>query len=531
MKLVLFLLVYGVLFMSLGLWLATKAMRRRMLPKEFLYIGTLAASLTIYYVIFYIYLVSPRVGSIVVKLVLLLSLGALVDLIVGFRKSYKFFVLIRNFFLIPLLFVSTVMFTYSTVFFSCVSRTPATAHFGELDNRTLCHTSDLPIDNSLDFIFGQSILKNQEKQQVDTWNMVDRPPLQIAATLPILDQGQSHSQLGKYFCYYVFAIFLELSWVAAFWGALQTLKIAKKFQILAFVVLCSIGFFYINSVFVWPKMLAASLVFTGIFILLNGNKQSKHRYLPFSALLISLGILSHSGVLFTVIPFVVYYLFRTIRHKKIKLKYFAAAFAIGLLMLAPWYLYKDSVVKYDRLSKWFFAGVQSSTDTRGTAQTIIAQYKKTSLDEWVHSKEANVKTLFTGDYATAPGCSISLHGLIDKCVFGEWRDITFFSTFFAFEALNLGWLAVGYRLIKKRLDSLDKELLLLIFSSLAFWVLIMFTGGSTIVHAGSYATMMLIALLFIKNLSEFPNYVIGSIAIIQVVVFYLAWITPYFRLN
>jgi hypothetical protein len=531
MILVLFLLVYGVLFLSLGLWLATKAVRRRMLPKEFLYIGSLAASLTIYYAIFYIYLLSPRIGGIVVKLVLLVSFGALVDLLVGFRRSYKFFVLIRSFFLIPLLFVSTVMLAYSTVFFSCVSRQPATAHFGELDNRTLCHTSDLPIDNSLDFIFGQYTLKNQEKSQVDTWNMVDRPPLQIAATLPILDQGQSHSQLGKYFCYYIFAIFLELSWVAAFWGALQTLKIAKKFQVLAFVVLCSIGFFYINSVFVWPKMLAASMVFTGIFILLNGNKQSKYRYLPISALLISLGVLSHSAVLFTVIPFAVYHLFRTIKDKKVKLKYFAAALMIGLVMLGPWYLYKDSVMKYDRLSKWFLAGVPSATDKRGTAQTIIASYKKTSIDEWVHSKEENVKTLFTGDYAATPGCSIGLQGLIDKCVSGEWRDITFFSTFFAFEALNLGWLAVGYRLIKKRLDALDKELILLIFGSLAFWVLIMFTGGSTIVHAGSYATMMLIALLLIKSLSEFPNFVIGSIVVIQVLIFYLAWITPYFKLN
>jgi hypothetical protein len=388
----------------------------------------------------------------------------------------------------------------------------------------------MPFDNSLDFIFGQNILKNEDKRQAIDWNMVDRPPLEIAATLPILGHGSHSSQLTRYLSYYLFAIFLQLSWVSAFWGAFQVLKIGKKFQALAFVALASTGFFYINSVFVWPKLLAGSMVFTGIFILLGTDKLSKYRYLPFAALLVSLGILSHSAVLFTVIPFAIYYLYQIIRSKKINVKYFGAALAIGLLMLVPWYAYKGSVTKTDRLSKWFFAGVTSAADKRGTVKTITDQYKTLSFNDWANTKEQNVKTIVTGNYSPIPGCSIGLHGFISKCVSMEWRSITFFSTVFAFELLGLGWFAVIYQFIRKKIDLLDKELVLLILAGLVFWVIVMFQPGAAVVHAGSYATMMLAFLLILKKLSEFPNFFIGTVASMQIALFYLAWIAPYLGL-
>lgn len=525
----LFLLLYTLSFLSIGLWLSLRALEKRLLPKEFLYISVLAASLTIYYAIFYLYLWKPSFAAIVVKFVYLLSVLAFIKLFIELKKSVELFVLVRKYFLAPLLVTIVIMFAYSTLFYSCVTRQPVLGDYGQVDNRSFCHSSSLPIDNSLSFIFAGNILRNQDKKQVIDWNMVDRPPLQIAATLPIL--GHSHgSQFTKYYAYYMFSIFLQLSWVSAFWGAFQVLKINKKFQTLAFVALASTGFFYINSVFVWPKLLAASMVFTAIFVLLGKDKTAKYKYLPFAALLISLGILSHSAVLFTVIPFAIYYLYRVTHLKKINIKYFSAALIIGLLMLAPWFIYKDSVVKSDRLSKWFFAGVTSASDKRGTVETIADSYKKISFGEWVSVKGHNLGTVVTGDYRSTPGCSFNAKGFIDKCVSMEWRSLSFFSTVFAFELLGLGWFAVVYKFIKGKADLLDKELLLIVSAGLAFWVIVIFQKGLTIVHAGSYATMMLAFLLILKKLSELPRLFIGSIAVIQVVLFYLAWVTPYLGL-
>lgn len=528
----LFLVLYSLSFLTTGLWLGLKVLKRHWLPKEFLYIGALAFSLTIYYAIFYLYLLSPAFASIVVKLILLLTVAVFTDFWKNFRKSNELFAVVRKFFLAPLLIIGIVMFVYSTFFYSCVSKPPAVIIFGVVDNATFCHSSVLPPDNQLSFIFGNNILNNQDKKQVGDWNMVDRPPLEISATLPILGLTSHNSEIFKYFSYYQFAIFLQLSWIAAFWGAFQTLRINKKFQTLAFIALAGTGFFYINSVFVWPKLLAGSLVFTGILILLDVNKQPRYRYLPLSALLISLGILSHSAVLFTVIPFCLYYLFKIIRYKKIRLKYVGAALMIGLLMLTPWLLYKDSVVKSDRLAKWFFAGVTSASDKRGTVTTIADQYKKLSFGKWVSNKEHGAESLVTGNhYGLDSKCTVSVHGIVNKCIFLQWRALTFYSTFFAFELLGLGWIYVIYKFIRKKTDTLDKELLLLIFGGLAFWVFAMFDAQWMIVHAGSYATMMLAFFLLVKKLSELPRFFIRSIAIAQVILFYLAWITPYFKLG
>lgn len=533
MAAVLFLLLYGLLFLAIGSWISLEALKRRWFPKEFLYISVLAASLAIYYAIFYLYLIKPSFANIVVKIVLLLSLLALVSLVNTLWKSKELFSLVKKFFMVPLVLTGIVLFAYLTIFYSCMTMPPLLAGHNELDNRTFCNTSTLPFDNSLPFIFGQDILRNQEKVPAATWNMVDRPPLAIAATLPILGQdAQSHSsQFTTYYSYHIFSVFLELSWVGAFWGIFQMLKMNKKFQLLALTTLATLGFFYINSVFVWPKLLAASLVFTGILSLLGKNKPARYRYLPFAALTISLGALSHTAVLFTVIPFLAYYLFVVFRLKKINVRYFGVAFTIALVMLAPWFIYKNSVVKTDRLAKWQFAGVTSADDKRGTAQTIKDQYKTLTFGKWINNKEENVKTVVTGNYNSTPGCSFNEQGLIDKCVFGDWRTLTFFSSFFAFEALNLGWLAVIYQFIRKKIDLLDKELLIIITGSLLFWVLLVFAPGGTILHTGSYTTMMLIALLLLKKISELPkaNLLISCLAGLQITIFYLAWVTIYFR--
>lgn len=532
MLVAIFLALYLLSFLTLGLWIGLKALERRWLPKEFLYIAAVAASLTVYYGVFYLYLVWPVVAGVIAKAIILLSLAALIRLILDFWKNTASFALVRKYFLIPLLITSGLMLAYSTIFFTCVAKPPSLGGYKELSNQTFCHTAALPFDNSLAFIFDTNILNNQDKRLAIDWNMVDRPPLQIAATLPILDQVSHSSQFAKYYAYDLFSVFLQLSWIGALWGAFQILKFNRKFQILAFTALSSTGFFYLNSVFVWPKLLSASLVCTAIFILLGKNKPSKYRYWPFAALLTSLGILSHSAVLFTLIPFFIYYLVVLVRSRKIDVRYFGTTVLIALLMLAPWLIYKDSVTKTDRLSKWHFAGVISTDDKRGTVETIVDQYKKLSFGEWAHDKTLNVETLYSGTVGPTPGCSFTVHHLIvDKCLLTHWRTVAFFSTFFAFETLALGWLAVIYRFVRGKIDLLDKELLLIIFGGLAVWVLMMFQPGATVVHQGSYATMMLAFLLIIKKLSELPRFFMGSIAVLQVILFYLTWVTPYFRLG
>lgn len=518
-------ILYVVSFLVTGLWLSLKALDRKLLPKEFIYIGSIAASLTVYYGVFYLYLLSPTLGNIVVWLLMLVSAGLAFDLLKNLRASSKLFKVVQKFFFIPLLITCVFMFAYSTIFYSCVNREPMLAGSSEIDNRTYCHTNGLPFDNSLAFIFGENVLRNEDTKQAIDWNMVDRPPLQVAASLPILDNAFSGMPFLKYTSYHLFSVFLQLSWIAAFWGIFQILKLNKKMQVLSYIALGTTGFFYLHSIFIWPKLLAASMVFTGIIILLGKRAPAQDKFLPFSALLIALGVLSHSAALFTVVPFAIYYSVVLLRSKKINWKYFGIAAAIAVIMLAPWYLYKGSVAESDRLAKWHFAGITSYSDKRGTTQTIVEEYQKLSFGDWVDTKATNLKILVTGGYISDPACTLNARDvLITKCMFIEWRVFSFFSTLFAFEFLGLGLLVAAVQFARKKIDLLDKQLLILIAGGLLFWVFVMFQPGGTIVHAGSYATMMLAFLLIIKKLSEVSLYYIGSIAVLQTVLFYFTWI-------
>lgn len=526
-----FLVLYMLSFLVIGLWLGLKALDKKLFPKEFIYIAAIAAGLTLYYGIFYLYLMSPQLGSISVIVAMLASTVVAYDLYRTCRTSQSTFKLVKKFFGIPLLITVGVLLAYSTVFYSCVNRAPAFAGYNELDNRTYCHTNGLPFDNSLAFVFGENVLRNEDNKQAIDWNMVDRPPLQIAASLPILDFSFNNVQFMKYTTYHAFSVFLQLSWIAAYWGIFQILKLNRKVQIWAYVALGTTGFFFLHSVFIWPKLLAASMVFTGIIILLGKRTKAQEKFLPFSALLIALGVLSHSAVFFTVIPFAIYYAVVLLRGKQVNWRYLGIAVAVSVIMLAPWYLYKGSVAESDRLAKWHFAGITSYSDKRGTAQTIVEEYQKLSFSDWLGTKTSNLKTLATGGYSSDPACTLNAYDvLVSKCMFIEWRLLSFFSTLFAFEFLVIGVIIAAVQFARRKIDLLDKQLLILIFGGLAFWVFVIFQPGGTIVHAGSYATMMLAFFLIIKKLSGVSLYFIGSIAVLQIILFYFTWIAANIRI-
>ncbi|HSX24302.1 MAG TPA: hypothetical protein VLE74_04330 [Candidatus Saccharimonadales bacterium] len=522
---------YILSFLVMGLWLALKAHKKNLLPVEFLFIGSLAASLVVYYFVFYIYIASPAVAHAVVLMLLLASLPLLFLIVNGARRSKQVLKTIRTYYVVPLLITTVFLVVYSLIFYSCVAKKPALGGYGEIDNRTFCHTSALPFDNALPFIYGQNILNKEERKPVIDWSLADRPPLQIAAALPILDFSQHHTQYKKFFEYNIFSVFLQLSWVGAIWGVMQSLKIKKKYQAAILIGLGTTGFFYLNSVFVWPKLLAAGLVFSGVILFLGKPRHKiEYRYFPFAAITLSLGMLSHTGVLFTIVPFALLMAYKIARSRKINIRYTALSLALALSLLLPWYVYKGTLVKADRLVKWHFAGVQD-LDQRGTVKTIVSQYRKLSFHDWLDAKEKNVKTLATGNFSSQVSCPIGTSVLVNKCAFDQWRTMVFFSTVFALEAFNLGWLAFAYRIVRKKLDSLDIDILIVIGLSLVFWVLAMFMPASTVVHQGSYATMMLLFFFLAKNLADLPFPVIASVVAVQPVIFYLVWIAAFFKLS
>lgn len=504
------LFLYGFSFLVVGLWAALRITRLKWFPKELLYICSLGVSLFIFGFGFFVYLYAPDVAHALLIAFMAASPFALGSIIYSCKKTPDYYKLIRHYYLPPLLIVLVVFSLYSSVLYSC--RLPvAGADTRRVPNETFCSLKTLPLDNALPQMYADFILNRAPEALVIDWSIADRPPLQIGAALPVADLSQGAPWHMRANFYNLFAIFLQLSWIGAIWALFKRLKIKTRVQIVVFIGFCATQFFYMNSVFVWPKFLAASLVVAGMMPFI-GTPLTKEllRYTPIAAALITMGLMAHTGVLFTVVPFgilLAYKLYPLWKSKKISYTPLLIAALLGIAILLPWQVYKNSITTSDRLVKYHFAGVSAYDDKRGTLETIIDEYKELTFAQWLHNKLKNAETLVTGNV-----CTISL----EKC--SEWKMLSFFSTLFALELFALGLIPLVYNGIRRRLDAFDKEVIWLSLGMMLFWVLAMFEPGGTIVHQGSYATMLLLFVLLTRQLAAYPRLLIALIAA-QIIIF------------
>jgi hypothetical protein len=330
----------------------------------------------------------------------------------------------------------------------------------------------------------------------------------------------------------VFAIFLQLSWIGAVWALFQRFKIRRRYQVLLFLGFGVTGFFYLNSVFVWPKLLAGALTLAGMSPFLGTVMTKKLlRYLPIGAALIALGLTSHGGVVFTVIPFVcllLYKLWRLQDRNPRDYRLIGAAILAAALVLLPWQIYSSSISPSNRLVKYQFADVMSAADTRGTVETLVDAYQGLTFNQWVHNKLQNLRTLVdgTGNEGFIYICPID-HVVASRDQCAKQRDLAFFSTIFSLESFSFGLLFVIYYAIRRRLDAFDKESLIIIGSCLLLWVLLMFAPGSTVVHQGSYATNILLFVVASRYILRASPKLLAFLVLVQVFVFYAAWVHPF----
>lgn len=524
--------VYFFSFVAFGTYPALWALKRKLFPKEFLYMASLAFSLAFSYLLFYIYAYRERYGHDLLLLFMLLGFVSFALAVRELARNKKLRQPARDFFVLPLFIILGSLVVYSHFLYACPGKPPVTDQWGEIQNPAFCHIAELPIDNALPFIYAQNVLTDHARSPVIDWSIADRPPLQIGTSLPIVDIARNSNQFTKYAYYYVFAIFLQLSWIAVAWGILNTL-FKQRWKIWALLAgFGTTGFFYLNSVFVWPKLLSAALAVFALFIVLDLNKGHKrffdYRYAIMSALALALGLLSHTGIIFTVFgiaPLVLYDLIAHRTYRTLHWKPLLTAFMVALVLLIPWQITKDHLTTHDRLVKWQLAGVISAQDNRGTLETIKDQYKKLTFKQWLNDKRTNTHALFINYAKTRCGFGIST--MFDKCNMASWRLLTFFSTFWAFEFFIFGFLILIWQAVKRSLDKFDTIVLWTAFLSLAFWIVVMYIPGSTVLHQGSYATEMLLFVLLGRKLAGLPRYAFLPVIGLQILLFYMVWLRPF----
>ncbi len=345
----------------------------------------------------------------------------------------------------------------------------------------------LPADNFLPHTTAARLFAGEPLKRADAdWLSSDRPPLQAGWQLLTWPET-AWLKLNPITASGTAAIWLQLIWIAAAYGLFRTLGIGVRRTAAWIAVLSLSGFFLQHSVFTWPKLSAGAFACGafGLWVLPLPEHRRRGEILT-GAALAALAWLSHGGVAFSLIVLGPWVAWRALHGEG--RTWAQAALGFGLLT-APWLAYQHF---YDppgnRLLKWHLGG-QVPKDQRGTWETIRSNYAALTWAKLVEHKRLNFRSQTTGDWS----------GLVDleATRVKNRRDEEFSHTGRALTwwlgGLVLAPLVVGRiarRPDARALGRMHTALFLWIALTIPLWCLLLFEGGSAVVHQGSFAVML-----------------------------------------
>lgn len=525
-------------YLTIGLWAGFFAAKNHYIPKQFIVTAAFGFIAIFYYLVFFLTLANPSWGHSFNYVIYIVGWGLALYSLLNIKRLLRQRSLAICI-LLPLSIMLLLTGYYTVLLTSCRI---SIVNSQRDDNSTYCHLHSLPGDNELPYLYAQNVIHRESHALISDWKLADRPPIQIGAGLGMFNLNNDSSSGGyrgyeSYRGYQLVATFLQLSWVAAIFGLLITLGIRLRQTILAIGIMSMSGFVYINSVFVWPKFFAAGLVVMACVLLFDTGRKHYNRGLVSAITALGLGLLIHDGIIFTMLGagIVLGYIFlrgnppktnKRVGH--IPWRSILAGCLIALLFISPWLIYKNHNTSSDRLVKWHLAGVVA-TDNRTTTQTIVDSYKHIGLHTWYENRVANLQMLAvpmekqqlstgTTDFGFSAAAIKQSLGYL--ATWYEQND--FYILLFALGVFNVGWIAAFSRKNRSKISVLEKRLLAASFISIAVWVLVMFLPYSTVLHQGSYATMLILFGLLAAWIAR--NNLLLPLFIIQLLVFEVFWV-------
>jgi hypothetical protein len=397
-----------------------------------------------------------------------------------------------------------------------------------LDIRTHFLEFVLAYDNELPFYFADSLYNGNDPRAIALgWQSSDRPPLQAGLLLLQMPFANLATDRADYAL--VASSALQCAWVPAIWSLWAAARLARRRAGLALLLVTLSGFALVNSLFTWPKLLSAALVVIAVTLALF-RREGRESAWPLSravafGLTAALASLSHAGVAFTLLPLGL--LLLVPRYYPGLSRLFAAG-SVYLLMLCPWVSYQTY---YDppgnKLVRQHLAGDRPTWQPdKSLARNLVAAYGSVSAGEIVHNKLENLRMFFMAsqeqyhwpEHGTPVEWPVGAIGL---------RRCDFMCLFWSLGLLNLAWpLAVASWW--RRSADLDPTLGFTVpalgLAAVAVWVVLMFGPASTVIHQGSYATVLLLFAALAAWLATLPGRLPYVLLVGQGTVFALGWL-------
>ncbi len=339
---------------------------------------------------------------------------------------------------------------------------------------------DLPPDNYMPEIVAERLYVGDDLRSklVAGWQASDRPPLQAAMVDMVRPfTGLIQADLAYELC----GIALQCTWVFGIWFLLNRLGFTNRATVPVIGMIFFSGFGFLHSVFVWPKMLAASYLLLGIGLFLPIGKSRP----IWGWLCIGLGMLSHSGCGLT-LPGLIPLLW--IYRSRMPWRRFCMGVLLVTCLFVPWvWFQKIYNPPGDRLLRLSFAGDYLANGS--LLDVTIAAYRKLTLKEVLLRRLSDFAALFHADAESPQPTKLGR-------MIADYTSQTFFCLFVALGLLNLGFLvrfSAFWRRVRDQvgLVFIDR-LLLCVALSTAVWIAIMYEASATVIHQGSLANVLLL---------------------------------------
>jgi len=196
------------------------------------------------------------------------------------------------------------------------------------------------------------------------------------------------------------------SWVLPVWVLLRRLRLREKRCIVALLLLAATPFIFFNTVYVWPKLLAATFCLVQHLLLSTGIRERarfSRQLLPvaLSGIAAGLAVMAHGSAALAVLAIYAAALFRRPRGRWL---YLALSGAAALLMVAPWLAWtKLAAPTINPLPRFLLTADFGFSQPRpsGVLESALHMYQTMPFSTWLQAKAAAAKTLLGLDLSIA----------------------------------------------------------------------------------------------------------------------------------
>lgn len=362
-------------------------------------------------------------------------------------------------------------------------------------------------DNTIPLLFAQRLAAHGPLTVplLALWHTSDRPPLETGYTL-MLWPLFGHRSFG----YQLLGTVLQALWVPALWILLRSRGVGTARVLLVVICSAATGAIFVNTVYVWPKMLAGAFALAALAVVLEGGP------LILVVALAALALLSHGGVAFSLLALLP--LLWRLRPRKGEV---ALAAVVGLALYLPWVAYQHFLdPPGNRLLKWQLAGLLS-LDRHSFLHDLIKQYLHDPVHSFLIDKLFNIERLFVVPMFWAKASSTWTGTLTAARLEGVSALV------FAVGPLLLGAAAAITLAAARRSMSPMRPVLVFVLISVGCWVILEWGGSdatATLIHQGSYAVLVLVIALAALATTYLPSWAAVSIIAADLVWFAILYL-------